>query len=220
MSKTTVKDPWCQLAGGYKCFLDRPRYSLTSREIIREVVPKAASKICRFGGQIEEFYSLAQHVCGVESWVQNNGGNTAQRLQALLHDSAEAILGGDIPKPVREKVFGYDLLEDSFLDQIMRLYELPVDIDDLVWDGDVALLVVEAEQLLEGGPIEKWTDRYLKPEIDRTKIVQQAFVTCHPTFPIWTFKDAERNFRHRLDSLTQRHLKEVLELQQKDLTES
>ena len=80
MSKTTVKDPWCQLAGGYKCFLDWPRHSLTSREIIREVVPKAASKICRFGGQIEEFYSLAQHVCGVESWVQNNGGNTVQRL--------------------------------------------------------------------------------------------------------------------------------------------
>ncbi len=206
MSKTTVKDPWCQLAGGYKCYLDDPRDSLPFREIVREILPQSLSKICRFGGQIQEHYSLAQHVCGVQGWVKANGGTTAEQLQALLHDGAEGILGGDIPKPVREKILLYDDLEERFLDQIMRLYLLPVTVGDIVWDGDVRLLVIEGEKFLEGGPIDQWTNRYAPQDVDRTKITIEAFGSLDNFNQPWSINTAKRIFSERLDALTRAHL--------------
>jgi hypothetical protein len=92
----------------------------------------------------------------------------------------------------------------------MELYELPAEPSSIVWDGDVALLVVEAEALEEGGPIEKWTDRYLKPGIDRTKILAQAFGPFQGTeFPVWSIASSEKILGDRLDALTRQHLKEI-----------
>jgi hypothetical protein len=206
MSKTTVKDPWCQLAGGYKCYLDSPRDSLPFREIVAEILPQSLSKICRFGAQIQEHYSLAQHVCGVQSWVKAAGGTIAQQLQALLHDGAEGILGGDIPKPVREKILLYDDMEERFLDQIMRLYLLPTVVDDLVWDGDVRLLVIEGEKFLEGGPIDQWTNRYAPPDVDRAKIIIDAFGALDNFNQPWTIVRSKEIFTARLAALTREHL--------------
>ena len=58
------------------------------------------SKICRFGGQIECFYSVAEHSywCGYQAVC--DGLSCDEVSAVLLHDAAEAFVG-DVVKPLK-----------------------------------------------------------------------------------------------------------------------
>ena len=65
-----------------------------------EDIAGALSKICRFGGQIECFYSVAEHSywCGYQAECD---GLTPDEIAAVfLHDAAEAFVG-DVVKPLK-----------------------------------------------------------------------------------------------------------------------
>lgn len=71
--------------------------SLTSpkeEEIDIKDIANALSKICRFGGHTNQFYSVAQH-CVLASYFGNN-----YKLEKLMHDASEAYLG-DVIKPLK-----------------------------------------------------------------------------------------------------------------------
>jgi len=78
-----------------------------------EDIASSLSKICRWGGNIPYFYTVAQHSCLV-SWMA--GPELA--MAALMHDAAEAYCG-DVIRPIK-KVLGprYELLEETFRDAI------------------------------------------------------------------------------------------------------
>ena len=63
--------------------------------ILLDDVAKGLSNICRFGGQITDFYSVAQHTLLV--WYL---APPHLKRAALLHDAAEAYLG-DVVKPLK-----------------------------------------------------------------------------------------------------------------------
>ena len=61
-----------------------------------EDIARALSHICRYGGHVRRFYSVAEHCVHVASVAPE-----PLKLDALLHDGAEAYLG-DIPRPIKK----------------------------------------------------------------------------------------------------------------------
>jgi uncharacterized protein len=85
-------------ASGVRLNLNDPR----PVDIRIEDVAGGLSKVCRFGAQALEYYSVAQHALLVRKLVVE-GGYPELELAALHHDSHEAYLC-DIPKPLKRMI--------------------------------------------------------------------------------------------------------------------
>jgi uncharacterized protein len=85
-------------ASGERLDLD----NLLPENIQIEDIAGGLSKVCRFGAQAREYYSVAQHALLVRRLVVG-AGYPQLALAALHHDSHEAYLG-DIPTPLKWKI--------------------------------------------------------------------------------------------------------------------
>jgi len=97
---------------GRKLDLDDPQPD----QICLEDLASALSKVCRFGAQSLECYSVAQHAVHVSRMVED-AGRPDLALAALHHDSHEAYVC-DLPKPVKDKLeaadnFAYKQVADA-----------------------------------------------------------------------------------------------------------
>ncbi len=123
-----------------------------------EDIAHALSNICRFGGHIKKFYSVAQHSVLVADIVRANGGTVEQELWALMHDSAEAYMV-DVPTPVKIILKGYKEKEIEVLSAIEKSLGLPrintSDFATIIKDADSIALITEAEQLVSGD-VSEW----------------------------------------------------------------
>jgi 5'-deoxynucleotidase YfbR-like HD superfamily hydrolase len=98
-------------------------------------IAKALSKICRFGGRIPEFYSVAQHSVIVASLAYKDTGDKSLALCGLLHDAAEAYLG-DVITPLKERLPFHKELEARILTHILNKF-LPTGLyPDIIWKYD------------------------------------------------------------------------------------
>ena len=70
----------------------------------------ALSKICRFGGQIDSFYSVAEHCVHCAEVARQDGRPTSTQAALLLHDAAEAFCG-DVVKPLKLMLTEYAAIE-------------------------------------------------------------------------------------------------------------
>jgi len=75
----------------------------TSDAIFIEDIAAALSKICRFGAQSLEFYSVAQHAVLVRRILVTDLQRPDLSLYGLHHDSHEAF-AGDLPSPLKTKL--------------------------------------------------------------------------------------------------------------------
>lgn len=105
------------------------------------------SKICRFGGQCQEFYSVAQH-----SVLVAHLASPPLSAVGLLHDAAEAYLG-DVVKPLKV-ILGdcYSDLEHAFERAIFRNFGLQPDLKQNIKEMDVWALHIENEAFRHGNP--------------------------------------------------------------------
>lgn len=69
--------------------------------IILDDIVHAISNLCRYGGHIPHFYSVAEHSTYVAKWLHAQDATPDEIITGLLHDAAEAYIG-DIVRPLKE----------------------------------------------------------------------------------------------------------------------
>lgn len=107
------------------------------------------SRICRFGGQCERFYSVAEHCVRASEIVPPE-----EALNALLHDAPEAYLG-DVTSPVKALLPDYRALYDRVERVIFNKYG--VEMTAAVKAADLAMLKVERQVLMPQTLGEYWS---------------------------------------------------------------
>lgn len=119
-------------------------------------VAGALSKICRFGGQIERFYSVAEHLihcCGV---AVGDGLPVEAQRAVFLHDAAEAFCG-DMVKPLKVMMPEYSRVERAAEAAVAEMF----DVDFEQWKAEIrqidhGMLIAERNYFFSRDDVE-WT---------------------------------------------------------------
>lgn len=130
---------WIQTNSGERFEFMDPR-PLT---ILLEDIAAALSKLCRFTGQCNKFYSVAEHSYRVSLLVPDEDA-----FAGLMHDASEAYLG-DLSTPVKSVCNDYRLLEETVATAIYQRFRLPVELPSSVKDADARICATEARLLYE-----------------------------------------------------------------------
>lgn len=158
------------------------------------------SNICRFGGGVSKWYSVAEHSVRCSELLTNRGAHPEYVFGALMHDAHEAYVG-DITTPVK-RLFGHDYTAlVARLDRgICRRFDINPDVlhSPGVQDADAIMLAIEAWYLTaSGGEHVEWS--HLQDVSESTKIRYQ------PAY--WTPVRARAEFIDQWNAIsTQRHL--------------
>jgi len=151
----------------------------------------ALSKICRFGGQVGKFYSVAQHSVLCADQAMLDGLPLSVRRAALMHDAAEAFTG-DIVKPLKVMLPEFAEIERRVEYVVNLKYGLltgPYDWDR-VKEIDRAMLMAERRMLFSADQVE-WTGERdvrrieLAAECYPPEAAERAFLKAAAALSIW-----------------------------------
>lgn len=121
----------------------------------------------RFAGQLERFYSVAQH-----SYFASMNVEPQNRLAALLHDASEAYMG-DMPSPFKKIMPDYVRLENNLMGVIAKKYGFDWPLPEEVKKVDEYMFQVEWNGLVMGLlPIHSWS-----PQVAKSMFLE-AFYCC------------------------------------------
>lgn len=133
----TERNDWSVTVGGRRMFILDPNPS----DIDIEDIATGLSNICRFGGQVKSFYSVAQHSLMVSRLVPSE-----LALVGLLHDATEAYLG-DIISPLKRQLPEYESIEFHWWAAVCTRFGLPLTMPPDVKKADIRALLTEREHL-------------------------------------------------------------------------
>lgn len=146
-------------------------------EIDIETIAHALSNLCRFGGHVNRFYSVAQH-----SVLCSRMAPDEYKLEALLHDASEAYLV-DMPSPIKAMLPDYKAMEHNIEKVIAAKFNLPSPLSPIVKIIDRRMLITEAAELLNDINGTWWTDGRAVPyDITELQIIP------------WSAKESYHNF--------------------------
>lgn len=157
--------------------------NICAEDISIEDIAQGLSNECRFAGQIDSFYSVAQHSVYVSQIVPPE-----YALEALLHDAAEAYCK-DLPSPLKALLPSYKAIESAVQKVITDKWNLPTALSDIVHYADLTMLATERRDLDVDGK-NPWTILEGIPSSD--------LITVNPLLPI----QARAMFIHRYNQLT------------------
>lgn len=157
-------EPKIQTRSGGVIHFDVPDNSVYTLDDIAH----GLSNACRYGGQCEFFYSVAQHAVMFSYMVSERDA-----LAALHHDDTEAFMC-DLPTPLKMLVNEYMVIEMALHDSIFDRLGLPRELSADVKYADACALALEKPILIGASSIEwklpsvespSWDDfrAYIKP---------------------------------------------------------
>lgn len=135
-------------------------------DVTIEDIAHALSMLCRFGGHVRDFYSVAQHSVLVSIVVERfQPANRALHLAGLMHDGSEAYLI-DLPRPIKRMAGfeAYKVTEQRVEWAIRERFGLSTDVPDVlaIKAADEMLLRTECRDLM--GPRHPAWTRELHPD--------------------------------------------------------
>lgn len=110
-------------------------------DICLEDITHCLARLCRWGGDTDGFYSVAQHSVLVASILPRH-----LQVAGLLHDATEAYIS-DIPKPAKRSLPEYDLAEERLAQVIFQHFRVPFENLGKVKEADLIVLAAEARDL-------------------------------------------------------------------------
>lgn len=139
------------------------------------------SKICRFGGQTEKFYSVAEHSWHCAQVAKDDGLSLGTQVAALMHDAAEAFLG-DVVKPLKIMLPDYKRLESLMETVIAEKFLIDFDRErQSIAEIDHAILIAERNSLFVKDSV-LWTGEEfarkleIRPNLWNSVLAEQMFV--------------------------------------------
>ena len=134
---------WMQTYTGRQFWPMDPRLE----DIHLDDIAHALALQCRFAGHSRTHYSVAQHSMHVYGLVVRAGvTDPVVRLQALLHDAAEAYVV-DMPTPIKRFMPEYRDIEDRLLRVIWEKFGIFDPMHEVVKKADVTALITERDVL-------------------------------------------------------------------------
>ena len=97
---------------------------------------------CRFNGQTNKFYSVAQHSVLVASILPRE-----LRLAGLLHDASKAYLG-DVVQPLKDLLPEYQSIEANFCEVLGARFGVNLQHNDAIQHADLVVLATERRDLM------------------------------------------------------------------------
>lgn len=141
LAPTRIGD-WMQTASGRQFWPLDPR----SDEIYIEDIAAALSKMCRYGGHVHTFYSVAEHCV-----LMANAAPDGFHLAALLHDASEAYLN-DMIRPIKPHLSEYKAIEATLERAVARRFTLQWPTPPAVKHMDSAICMDERDQAMRVPP--------------------------------------------------------------------
>lgn len=140
---TTATKPMCMATRSGRYF--NP-LSPRAKDVLIDDIAHALAFQCRFNGHTHDFYSVAQHSVMVAGLVPKY-----LRMEALLHDAAEAYLG-DIVTPVKAAIPDFAMMEAGVMAAINRRFGLSAELNardrHLIKRADLIALATEKRDLM------------------------------------------------------------------------
>ena len=157
MNKDTLTHPYMWTYSGKKLMVE----DLKPEMIDIQSIANGLAKECRFGGQIEGFYSVARHSLILRHALSLELPRH-QWIYPLMHDAAEGYMR-DMCKPVKVCLPDYNKMEDKVLAVIAEKYGLEFPFPSIVKSYDTRIVLDEAEQLFFNEPA--WIQDFAEHDI-------------------------------------------------------
>lgn len=133
-----LRGDWMQTLSGKRYYPMDPR----PEDIDAEDIAHALGMLCRYGGHVREFYSVAEH-CVLMSYAVPD----EDALHALLHDATEAYVV-DVPRPVKRYLTNYKDIENRVWGAISSRFGVSSVLPASVLAADNRILLNEKAALL------------------------------------------------------------------------
>ena len=125
---------------------------IRTEDICIEDIAHALSLMCRGGGHLKYFYSVAQHSLNCSAEAKARGWSGKLQLSCLLHDASEAYIS-DIIRPVKANLTGYLEIESRIMEKILEKFNLSdlTEEERRMWKQiDDEMLYYELKNLMSG----------------------------------------------------------------------
>jgi hypothetical protein len=175
---TALRGEWMQTFTGRAFYPMAPQVG----DVDQVDVAHALSLICRYGGHVKVFYSVAEH-CVLMSYAVA----PENALWALLHDATEAYLG-DMVRPLKRMMPAYRDAENRLSDVIADRFGISRICPDEVKLADLRILHDERDVLMTDPP-QSWA------ALDGVRPLGVQVTGWAPEY-------AERQYLDRLHALT------------------